>query len=97
MTEELGMRSVSYLYGKKRSIIKAFMANNDIVCCKYSNKFIESVISGVVKCVNRGIIKIEDIDSSIKRIEDMKKKYKFNDKTQFDKIDVNRYNATMEK
>lgn len=95
MTDELGMRSVSYLYGKKNSIVRAFMASNDIICCKYSNNFIEKVIDSVIKKIDKGIIKVEDIDSSIKRIEKMKKKYKFSDKTDFEKINVDKYNKIM--
>lgn len=95
MTDELGMRSVSYLYGKTGSIIKAFMATNDIICCKYSNNFIEKVIDKVAKKIDNKAIIIKDIEQSYDRIRNMKKKYKFTDKTNFDKIDVDNYNKII--
>ena len=57
MTDELGMRSVSLLYGKTNSIIKAFKAKNDIVCCKYSPNFIEDLIDKVIKKIeNKNLV-----------------------------------------
>lgn len=96
MTDEMGMRSVSYTYGKKRSIIKAFSAKNDIICCKYSPNFIESIIDKVSKNIDKNIIDIKDIDNSVERISNMKKKFKFNDNTNFNNIDINKYNKTMD-
>ena len=90
------MRSVSYTYGKKGAIIKAYIAKNDIICCKYSPNFIESIINKVSKKVDKNIIDIKDIDSSIIRISNMKNKFKFNDNTNFDNIDIDKYNKTME-
>lgn len=97
MTDELGMRSVCYLYGKKNSIIKAFRAKNDIMCCKYSNNFIEKIINKVIKNIDKGLIDINSIDDSIKRISNMKTKYNFNDNTNFDNIDIDSYNKVIEK
>lgn len=97
MTDELGMRSVSYLYGKKTSIVKAYMAGNDIMCCKYSNGFIETVIEKVIKKVNAASISIEAINTSINRIIDMKNKYNFNDNIDFDNIDIESYNKIIER
>ena len=96
MTDELGMRSVCYLYGKKNSIIKAFKAKNDIMCCKYSNNFIEKVIDKVIKNIDKGIIDINSINSSIERISNMKTKYNFNDNTNFENIDIDSYNKVIE-
>lgn len=97
ITDELGMRGVSYLYGKKSSIIKAFLAKNDIMCCKYSDNFIENIIEEIARKIDKGIIKIEDINNSVSRIEEMKNKYKFTDNVNFDNIDVNSYNNTIER
>ena len=92
MTDEMGMRSVSYLYGKKRSIVKAFYVGNDIICLKYSKNFIEDIINKVSKKVDNNIIDIKDINDSINRIITLKEKYKFNDNTYFDNIDIEEYN-----
>ena len=95
MTDEMGMRSVSYLYGKKRSIVKAFYAGNDIICLKYSKNFIEDIINKVSKKVDNNIIDIKDINDSINRIIILKEKYKFNDNTYFDNIDIEEYNKII--
>ena len=97
MTDELGMRSVSYLYGKNKSIIKAFKAKNDIICCKYSPNFIENVIEKIIKEIEKDKIKISDIDKSIERIINMKNKYNFNDTTNFNNINIEKYNKIIEK
>lgn len=95
MTDEMGMRSVSYLYGKKRSIVKAFYAGNDIICLKYSKNFIGDIIYKVSKKVENNIIDIKDINDSINRIITLKEKYKFNDNTYFDNIDIEEYNKII--
>jgi len=97
ITDELGMRSVSYLYGKVNSIVRAYRATNDIICCKYSNNFIEKVIDKVINKVDKGIIDINDISDSYKKIKKMKEKFKFNDNVNFDNINVDYYNKIITK
>ena len=96
MTDELGMRSVSYLYGKRGSIVKAYKAGNDIMCCKYSDGFIENVINKVTNEVDKGNIDINSINDSYDRISKMKKKFKFTDKVSDVNIDILKYNKIME-
>lgn len=96
LTDEMGMRSVSYLYGKYNSIVKAFIAGNDIICCKYSDNFIEKIIDKVLDKVNKGLIKLKDIDNSVNRIENMKKKYNFSDEVNEKEIDIEGYNQIMD-
>ena len=97
MTDEMGMRSVSYLYGKRMSIIRAFRANNDVICCKYSPRFIESIIDKVVKDIKKGRISEDSINNSIKRIINMKDSYEFSDNVNFDNIDIDKYNRIIDR
>ena len=97
MTDEMGMRSVSYLYGKKMSIIKAFRANNDIICCKYSPRFIEGIIDKVIKDIKKERISEDSINNSIKRIINMKEKYQFSDNINFNNINIDKYNKTIDR
>lgn len=95
MTDELDMKSVAWLYGKKNAIVKAFHANNDIICCKYHDRLIERVLEKVVSQIEKEKISIKEIDASIQKIEHMKKKYHFNDHTNFDAINIEEYNKII--
>lgn len=97
MTDELGMRSVSWLYGKNRSIIKAFKAENDIVCCKYSDKYIENLINKIEILIRLGKLKEDCINSSYKKIETMKKENNFTDEIHFKNLKIEEYNKNIEK
>lgn len=95
MTDELGMRSVRLLYGKKNSILKAIEANNDIVCCKYSFNFIETIINKIIKRIENGKIDLQNIDKSVLKIIDLKNKYKIKDTSNFSEIKIENYNKII--
>ena len=97
MTDELGMRSVSILYGKYRSVKKAFLAGNDIVCLKYSKDYVEKIIKKIERkaIVNQTFEK--QINESFERIINIKKKYNLSDDAIVNNIDIEKYNKIIEK
>ena len=73
ITDELGMRSVRFFYGRYKSVRNAFLAGNDIICFKYKDGYIERVIGELLE------MKL-DVEKSFNKIVDYKKQYKFSDK-----------------
>ena len=94
VTDELRMKSVSLLYGSKRSVKLAMLAGNDILCCKYHNRNIEKYIKMGAKLVEKGKL---DPRPSYQRIKDIKKKYKLKDEAFYQNINVDEYNKRIEK
>ena len=90
ITDELGMRAIRIFYGKYRSMKMAFLAENDIICCKYSKDYVE-------KCFDI----LEDISSSINidyhfnKIVNYKKKYNYSDDPIKEDIDIDRINEEI--
>ena len=97
ITDELNMRSIRYLYGKNIPIIKAFKANNDIMCCKYKENYIENIINLIEKNIDNNKISISSINESINKIINIKEKYNYNDNTNYDKISIEKYNDIIDK
>ena len=94
VTDELRMKSVSLLYGPKRSVKLAMLAGNDILCCKYHNGNIQKYIKMGVKLVEKGKL---DIRPSYQRIKDIKKKYKLKDEANYNSVNIEEYNKKIEK
>ena len=74
ITDDIRMKAVKILYGKKRALEKAFTAGNDIVLFKY-NLGDEKLIDKIIDDVKTGKINIGKINRSVKRILKLKEKY----------------------
>ena len=74
ITDDVRMKAVKILYGKKKALEKAFIAGNDIVLFKY-NLGDEKLIDKIINDVKTGKINIGKINRSVKRILKLKEKY----------------------
>lgn len=72
ITDDIRMKAVRILYGRKRALKKALNAGNDIVLFKYKPKD-EKILDKIIKS---GKIKPYKIDKSVRRILKLKEKYK---------------------
>ena len=75
ITDDIRMKAVKILYGKKRALEKAFTAGNDIVLFKY-NLGDEKLIDKIINDIKKGKINIGKINRSVKKVLKIKKKYK---------------------
>ena len=74
ITDDIRMKAVKILYGKKRALEKAFTAGNDIVLFKY-NLGDEKLIDKIINDIKKGKINIGKINRSVKRVLKIKEKY----------------------
>lgn len=74
ITDNIRMKAVKILYGKKRALEKAFTAGNDIVLFKY-NLGDEKLIDKIINDIKKGKINIGKINRSVKRVLKIKEKY----------------------
>ena len=73
ITDDIRMKAVKILYGKKRALEKAFTAGNDIVLFKY-NLGDEKLIDKIINDIKKGKINIGKINRSVKRVLKIKEK-----------------------
>lgn len=94
ITDELGMKAVRLLFGKYRSVRLAYEANNDIICCKYHEGYIDKLLDNLI-CDTK--ISITNIKGSYDKILDYKKKYSMDDKQVKNKLDLKNINKEIDK
>ena len=89
------MLAIKLFYGDKRAVKRAIIAGNDIIMLKSSIKKEIECIDYIKKLVLNNKIPIEQINTSVKRIIDIKKKYNLNNEHS-NGIDVNYANNLIE-
>lgn len=95
VSDELAMRSVRYLYGRKKSIYKAANAGLDVIMYKYFVG-LENVLEDVINKYNLNKIDTDQIDASYKRVSSIKGKYKINDRKIENTMDIEKINKRIE-
>lgn len=96
ITDDLKMKAIKVLYGTKLSVRKAFEAGNDIIVFRYNNKKEVEVIEQIISLVNKGKIKENRINKSVKRIIDLKNKYEISDTEEIQGIEIEKVNKEIE-
>ena len=96
ITDDLKMKAIKVLYGTKLSVRKAFEAGNDIIVFRYNNKKEVEVIEQIISLVNKGKIKENRINKSVKRIIDLKNKYEILDTEEIQGIEIEKVNKEIE-
>lgn len=96
MTDELGMKSISLLYGKFNSFKKAIYAKSDIICCKYETNYIPKLLDVLENfAMKKGLEK--QIDNSYNKINKYKEKYNLSNNEVKCNINVENINAIIDK
>lgn len=96
ITDDLKMRAIKLLYGVKLAVRKAFEAGNDIIVFRYNSKEEIEVIEQIISLVNKGKIKENRINKSVKRIIQLKSKYDISDSEEITGIEIEKINEEIE-
>lgn len=94
ITDDIKMKSINLLYGNN-AIKKAFVSGSDIVLFKYKDgdcKYFDDIIN----MVKNEKISIKNIDTSVKRILQIKAKYNINDDTDIKGVDIEKINCKID-
>lgn len=94
ITDDLKMKAVNFVYGYKKSALKAIEAGENVI-------LIGSDYEEVKKCINFIKLKlndslIDDINTSYEKIISLKEEYNLNDDKK-EKIDIEKYNKRIDK
>lgn len=82
ITDDMEMGAIANNYGTKNASVEAIKAGADIILmCHTKEKQIES-LEDLKEAVNNGVISIERIDESVRRIIKLKRKYNLYDKVE---------------
>lgn len=79
ITDDLKMMAIQLHYNMKKAVIKAIEAGNDIIMIGLPYKKVNKIIKFIVKEVKNGRIKEERLNESVKKIIEIKEKYKILD------------------
>lgn len=79
ITDDLKMMAIQLHYNMKKAVIKAIEAGNDIIMIGLPYRKVNKIIKFIVKEVKNGRIKEERINESVKKIIEIKEKYKILD------------------
>ena len=91
-TDDLKMRAIRFLYGSTNSVVKAFKAGNDIIVFRFNKDEEQNAIEKVVKLTLSGKIKENRINRSVKRIINLKEKYRLSDDMPEETINIDDFN-----
>ena len=95
ISDDLKMKAVKIFYGPFLAIRKAFEAGNDIIIFRF-NKLEERItIKKILKLVKKNKIKECRINRSVKRILEIKQKYKLSDTETIEKIKIEDVNKKI--
>ena len=79
ITDDLKMMAIQLHYNMKKAVIKAIEAGNDIIMIGLPYRKVNKIIKFIVKEVKNGRIKEERLNESVKKIIEIKEKYKILD------------------
>ncbi len=94
ITDDLKMKAVNFLYGYKKSTLKAIEAGNDIILIGANYTDVFDCINNIKLKLNSSLI--ENIENSYNKIIKIKKEFNVTDK-EVKKIKIDKYNERIEK
>lgn len=95
ITDDIKMNAINILY-RFNSFEKAFSSGSDLIMFKYS-KGDEKWLNKIIKKAQLGLLDINEIDKSVKRIQNIKSKYKIDDNIDFKGCDIMKINSKIDK
>ena len=96
ITDDLKMRAIKFLYGPSLAVRKAFEAGNDIIVFRFNKDEEQNVLDKIINLTTTGKIKESRINRSVKRIIQIKQKYRISDTKEFTGVDINKINEKIE-
>ena len=95
ISDDLKMRAIQNIFGYQRAALKAIQAGNDIIMFRY-NRFWEKVtIEKLIDEAKNGKINQFKIDTSVRKILELKEKYNITDNMPEEKVDIEKLNKEI--
>ncbi len=95
ITDDLKMKAIKFIYGKEKAVRKAFEAGNDIILFRISPDKQKQIINHIYDLVRQGKLKENRINKSVKRILNIKQKYKISDEFTEEEINLEEINEQI--
>ena len=96
ISDDLKMRAIKNWYGYKRAVVKAITAGNDVIIFRYTKNQEEKTILKLLKLARENKLNLYKINQSVKRILEIKLKYKLTDEMKNEKLDIEDINKQIE-
>lgn len=96
VSDDLKMKAVALRYRPQVAVRLSIIAGNDLSIISGDIKRTEKIIQYIAKMVRKGKISQEQIDNSVKKILEIKKKYQIND-DKINEIDTDKVNQRIDK
>ncbi len=96
VSDDLKMKAVALRYRPKVAVRLSIIAGNDLSIICADEKKAEKIIQYIAKMVKKGKISEKQIDNSVKKILEIKKKYQIND-DKVEGINVTKVNQKIDK
>lgn len=96
ITDDLKMKSIKFIYGPDIAVRKAFEAGNDVIVFRFNKDEEIRVINRIINLAIKEKIKNSRINRSVKRIIDIKEKYKLSDTEEVEEINIENINQEIE-
>lgn len=94
-TDDLKMRAIKFIYGPSIAIRKAFEAGNDVIIFRFNKDEEKNAINRIINLAKDGKIKESRINRSVKRIINIKEKYKISDTDEIEGINIGEINKEI--
>ena len=95
-TDDLKMRAIKFIYGPSIAIRKAFEAGNDVIIFRFNKDEEKNAINRIINLAKEDKIKENRINRSVKRIINMKEKYKISDSDEIKGINIEEINKEIQ-
>ncbi len=95
ITDDLKMKAIKIFYGTEKAVKMAFEAGNDIIMFRTSVEKQEKIINKLYDLVIQGTLKENRINRSVKRIINIKQKYKISDENPIEEINLDAINQEI--
>jgi len=92
ISDDLKMRAIQNIYGYEKAALKAIQAGNDIIMFRYPKFWEKITIEKLLKEAKKKNINPYKIDSSVKKILELKEKYNISDTMPNEKLDIESIN-----
>jgi len=94
ITDDLTMKAITNNYTMEKAAVESIKAGSDILLIAHDFQNVEVAIQSIKKAIETGEITEEEINTSVKRIIQLKEKYKLNN-SNVEKVNIEELNQTI--